>query len=233
MSDEPPSFTGLDEILAHARHLLIDFDGTLCSLFAGTSTTHIADRLRKAATREGAPLPPSIVGTHDWFAILAYAFSADPDLGVRVADELTELESAAVATAVPVGYAHDVVTACRESGRSVAVISNNSEPAVRAYLAAHDLDRQITVVAARTGPDPATLKPSPYLIERAASLLGTDSTACVVIGDQARDIEAARAAGARSIGYAATRDAAVHLSDAGADTIITTMAQLTLRLRAR
>jgi phosphoglycolate phosphatase len=233
MNGGPSSSTGLDDILAHARHLLIDFDGTLCSLFAGTSTAHVADRLRKAAAQEDASLPADLARSHDWFAILTYAFSVSPEWGARVADELTEIESGALTTAVPMAYAHDALTACRESGRSVAVISNNSEQVVRTYLAAHDLDRLVSVVAARTGPDPAVLKPSSYLIEHTCIQLGAVPAACAVLGDQASDVQAARAAGARSIGYAATPPDARHLADAGADAIITSLADLTLRLRAR
>ena len=76
------------------------------------------------------------------------------------------------------------------------MISNNSEKAVRVYLAAHDLGSQIDLIAARTSCDPALLKPGPYLIERAASKLGISASACVVVGDSSADVESARPAGA-------------------------------------
>ncbi len=126
---------------------------------------------------------------------------------------------------------NDVITACRDSARSVAVISNDSEKAVRAYLAAHDLDSQIDLIAARTSCDPAILEPSPYLIEQAASKLGASASTCVVVGDSPADIESARRAGAFSIGYARTSNDREQLT--GADAIILSMADLALRLRAR
>ena len=233
MSPERAPFAALDDILNQARHLLIDFDGPICSLFAGTPTAPIADRLREAITQQGVHLPPSIEGTGNWFEIFTFAASVSADLAARIESELTELECAAVATAAPTPHVNDVISACRDSARSVAVISNNSEKAVRAYLAAHDLDSQIDLIAARTSCDPALLKPSPYLIERAASKLGISASACVVVGDSLADVESARRAGALSIGYARTSADLECLTAAGADATILSMADLALRLRAR
>ena len=100
----------------------------------------------------------------------------------------TELECAAVATAVPTPHVNDVISACRDSGRSVAMVSNNSEKAVRAYLATHDLDSQIDMIAARRSWDPAILKPSPHLIDQAVNKLHTSASACVVVGDSTTTI---------------------------------------------
>jgi len=53
--------------------LLIDFDGPVCSLFAGTPAASIAARLRTVITREGVALPPAIRNTGNWFEIFAFA----------------------------------------------------------------------------------------------------------------------------------------------------------------
>ncbi len=225
-------FATLDDILNQARHLLIDFDGPICSLFAGTPTAPIADRLRGLITAEGVDVPEAIKDTGNWFEIFSFAASVSTDLAARVESELTELECAAVATAVPTPHANDVISACRESARSVAVISNNSEKAVRAYLAAHDLDDQIDLVAARTSCDPAILKPSPCLVEQAASKLDTSASSCVVVGDSPADVESAQRAGALSIGYARTSADLECLTAARAGATILSMADLALRLRA-
>lgn len=233
MSSERAPFAALDDILNQARHLLIDFDGPICSLFAGTPIAPIADRLREAITQQGVHLPPSIEGTGNWFEIFTFAASVSADMAARIESELTELECAAVATAAPTPHVNDVISACRDSARLVAVISNNSEKAVRAYLAVHDLDSQIDLIAARISCDPALLKPSPYLIERAASKLDMSASACVVVGDSPADVESARRAGALSIGYARISADLECLTAAGADATILSMADLALRLRAR
>jgi phosphoglycolate phosphatase len=142
MSPERAPFAALDDILRRTRYLLIDFDGPVCSLFAGTPTASVADDLRAVITRKEVSLPAAIGNTTDWFEILAYAASVGPDVGASVEAALTELETKAVTTASPTPYIQDVIAACRESGRGVAVISNNSASAVRAYLNAHDLASQ-------------------------------------------------------------------------------------------
>jgi beta-phosphoglucomutase-like phosphatase (HAD superfamily) len=78
---------------------------------------------------------------------------------------------------------------------------------------------QLGAVAARTGHDPAILKPSPYLIRRAASGLGTVPSACAMIGDSPSDIAAARSAQASSIGYTTTPGGTQQLLAAGAELV--------------
>lgn len=233
MSPERAPFAALDEILNKTRHLLIDFDGPICSLFAGTPTAPVADRLREVITTADVPIPPAITNTADWFEILAYAAEVSPELAASVEAELSALEYSAVATAEPTPYVRDVLTACHESGRSVAVISNNSLTAVRAYLDAHELDHQVHVVAARTTPNVKVLKPSPDLIYQATEALGSVPVACAVVGDLPSDVEAAHSAGASSVGYAKTPRDAERLAGANAGAVITSMVNLALRLRAR
>jgi phosphoglycolate phosphatase len=63
MTQSLPSFAAFDDILNQTRHLLLDFDGPVCTLFAGTSTAPVADRLRKVLTQQGAELPQAIQET--------------------------------------------------------------------------------------------------------------------------------------------------------------------------
>jgi beta-phosphoglucomutase-like phosphatase (HAD superfamily) len=55
---------------------------------------------------------------------------------------------------------------------------------------------------------------------------------CAVITSSPSDIQAARAAGAHSIGYAKTPDDDAHLIDVGASAFVYSMADLALRIRA-
>ena len=88
MSPERAPFAALDDILRRTRHLLIDFDGPICSLFAGTPTVPVADRLRAVITRKEGPLPTAIENTTDWFEILAYAASVEPEAWARPSKQL-------------------------------------------------------------------------------------------------------------------------------------------------
>ena len=146
---------------------------------------------------------------------------------------MTDQELAAVATAAPTPYVHEVVTACQNSGRSVAVVSNNSAAAVHFYLARHGLDDRISLVVARANHNPALLKPSPYLITQAVRALNAEPDECTLVGDSVTDVQAARLASVQSIGYANKPGKRERLTAAGAAVIINSLADLALRLRAR
>jgi len=228
-----PAENTLDQIIARTRYLLLDFDGPVCDIFAGVPDITVADRLRKLITGHGLSLPDDIATTRDPIAVFIYSATISPDLSARVEAEMTEQEAAAVPVARPTAYVHDVVTSCRDSGRAIAVVSNNSDRAVRSYLQLHGLDDRIDLVVARTSSDPALLKPSQHLIDMAVSELAADPAECALIGDSATDVEAGRLAGVDTIGYANKPGKFDHLATAGATTVITSLADLVLPLRAR
>lgn len=176
-------------------------------------------------------LPADIQVSHDPLAVFTYSATIRTDLAEEIRDELTRQEVAAVPTARPSGYLHDVVTSCAESGRTVAVVSNNSELAVRTYLDRHGLADRIAVISARTSPDPHLMKPSPHLINQAIHHLNASPADCVLVGDSVTDIQAAQAAGTGVIGYASRPGKLDTL--AAADAVITSLADLVLPLRAR
>lgn len=220
----------LDTIVSRTRHLLLDFDGPICSIFAGLPAATVADRLRKLFG-DHAQLPDDIALTPDPIEVFAYAATIGEDLAARVETEMTDQELAAVATAAPTPYVHEVVTACQNSGRSVAVVSNNSAAAVHSYLARHGLDDRISLVVARTNHDPALLKPSPHLITQAVDALNAEPGECTLVGDSVTDVQGARLAGVQSIGYANKPGKRERLTAAGAPAIVNSLADLALRLR--
>jgi phosphoglycolate phosphatase-like HAD superfamily hydrolase len=222
----------LDTIVSRTRHLLLDFDGPICSIFAGLPAATVADRMRKLFS-DHTPIPDDIANTIDPFEVFAYAATISEDLAASVEAEMTDLELAAVATATPTPYVHEVITSCRKSGRSVAVVSNNSAAAVNSYLARHGLDDRINLVVARTNHDPALLKPNPHLITKAVDALEAVPSQCYLVGDSVTDIDGARLASVQSIGYANKPGKRERFTTAGAGAIINSLAELALRLRAR
>jgi phosphoglycolate phosphatase len=232
MTSPTPSGSDLDTIVSRTRHLLLDFDGPICSIYAGLPAVTVADRLRKLFG-DHAQLPDEIARSADPLEVFAYAATISEELAARVEAEMTAQELAAVATAAPTPYVHEVVTACHNSGRSVAVVSNNSAAAVHTYLARHGLDDRISLVVARTDHDPAFLKPSPHLITQAVRALNAEPGECTLVGDSVTDIQAAHLASVHSIGYANQPGKRQRLTGARADAIIDSLADLALRLRAR
>jgi phosphoglycolate phosphatase len=232
MTGSPLDHSVLLDILTPTRYLLLDFDGPICDIYAGLPAATVAGHLREFLSEGGTEVPAELAASDDPLEVFAYAATVDPELAKRVEAEMTKLEEAATTTARPAGYVHDVVMACRESGRSVAVVSNNSDRAVHSYLARNGLDDRIDLVVARTSHDPALLKPSPHLIETALEVLGAEPGECAFVGDSTTDIEAARQVGVPSIGYANRPGKHASLAKAGANTVVASLADLVLVLRA-
>jgi phosphoglycolate phosphatase len=219
----------LGAIVARTRWLLLDFDGPICSIYAGLTDATVAAQLRKLIPGE---LPEEIANTADPIEVFCYSATVSDELAARVEAEMADLEVAAVPTADPTPYVHQVIASARESGRIIGVVSNNGPRAVNAYLDRHGLSEGIRLVVARTSHDPALLKPSPHLINEAIRGLDADPTATTLVGDSFTDIEAAHSAGVASIGYANRPGKRERMTELRAGAVITSMADLTLSLRA-
>ena len=171
-------------------------------------------------TRAGARLTDAVEDERDPLAVLQWTAEYDAGLVARVDDELRRAELAAVATASPTPYARDVIIAACHVGRPVAIVSNNSEPAIRAYLDSQDLARYVGCVVGRPYADPGQMKPSPDLILHAVALVDAESKRCVLVGDSVTDVEGGRLAGVWTIGYANKTGKAEALTRARADAIM-------------
>lgn len=222
----------LAAILRKSPVILLDFDGPVCAVFAGYPAPQITDELRALAIEQVGELPPDLAGTSSPHEFLVLSAALPSDLAQRIENALQIAEIKAVESAVSTPGIDTFLEACAESGRPLAIVSNNCEAAVRAYLARVGLSACVQHIEARDPSDPSLMKPSPYLIERAAQALGTSPNLCVLIGDQTTDVEAARAVGAASIGYANKPGKVNDLIAANAEAIIEDIAELTEAIRA-
>jgi HAD superfamily hydrolase (TIGR01509 family) len=216
----------LGSIIGRTRDLLLDFDGPICSIFAGLPAPSVAAQLRELLRSDGQPLPDAGAAEDDPIEVLRFTSDLDPDTATRVEAMLQDAERTATATATPTPDAREVLQACQQTGRRVAIISNNSQAAVETYLQAHRLAEYVDVIAGRTDPNPRLLKPHPHLVLRALDALGGDPATSSFVGDSTTDVQSAKAAGTHSVGYANKPGKAERLQRAGADVIVTTMAEL-------
>jgi len=220
----------LTRIVERTRWLLLDFDGPICSIFAGLPAFTVAAQLRDLLTAGGARLPASVLESSDPMDVLRSTAGLEPALTARIEAALRAAELTATSTAKPTPHAREAIHACHASNRAVAIVSNNSQAAIEAYLRDNQLDHYVDLVIGRTQPDSMLLKPSPYLVVYAIEALDADRDACAFVGDTPSDIDSARAAGIRSIGFANKPGKHDRLVRAGADAIITTMADLATAL---
>ena len=221
----------LADVVSRTRYVLLDFDGPICSIFAHVTNRSVAEQLRSLIVAAGIDLPPEVLSEDDPLEILRFSSGLDQDLAEQVESALRLAELRASDSAEPTPDADEALLACRQTGRPVAVVSNNSREAVEAYLKRRRFIEHVRCVAGRTEPQPSLLKPSPHLVLEAVYALGADPGASVLVGDSTGDIVSALAAKVQSIGFGNKPGKDTALLEAGADAIIVTMAELAAALR--
>jgi haloacid dehalogenase superfamily, subfamily IA, variant 1 with third motif having Dx(3-4)D or Dx(3-4)E len=225
--------TSLGAILSAKSALLLDFDGPVCQVFAHIRDRDVAADLRARVDRFNIPMPRWLTETADPLLVLRWVDRLGSSMLTRtVIDTLIAAETRAADSAVPTPGGHEVITAASAVGRKVAIVSNNSEEAVWAYLRRHGLTPHVHLVASRYATMPPSLmKPDPHLVYRALEGLRIAADTAVLVGDSATDIQAARAAGVTSVGFAVAPDKAAILERENADAIVTSMSALASVLR--
>ncbi|MGW0252771.1 HAD family hydrolase [Nocardia goodfellowii] len=215
--------TALRRLLQTRRCILLDFDGPICSVFAGISDRAATIELAAAIK---SPLPDAVAASNDPFDVLRYSATLGESIARVVEAEFTTIELKAVRTARPTPHAHNVIRAAVAKSGVVAVVSNNSSAAVRQYLAEHGIAAMVAGVYGRTTADVAHLKPSPYLLRTALAGLNVHPYECAFIGDSVTDIEAAHAIPIAAIGYANKPGKADRLDSYSPAAVIDSMADV-------
>ncbi|GAA0808944.1 HAD family hydrolase [Spirilliplanes yamanashiensis] len=205
--------------------LLLDFDGPVCGVFAGLPAPQVAAELVELLRAQRVALPNDLATEADPLAVMRWVgYHCSHDETTAVEDALTALELRAVATATPTPFGHETILAVRAAGLPVAIVSNNSSEAVSAYLAAHGLSNYIDHIFGRPYSRPELMKPNPMMILAAVRALHSQAARCVLVGDSLTDIEAARVAGVRVVGYANQPSKVVRFGIA--DAVVTSMADV-------
>jgi len=220
------------QIISTARHLLLDFDGPVCSIFAGTGAQAVAAQLRDTLLTAGFALPALAMNSGDPLEVFRLAATVSTDAALAAQQLLTAFEIRAVPTATPTRGSADLIVTAARSGRTVTIVSNNSGAAIAAYLADHHLTRHIHAIVARDDQHPERMKPEPYRVREALGILDADNTQCAMIGDSTSDVFAGQLAGVPVIGYASKPGKAQALADALAAAVTTDLAEITVVLRA-
>ncbi|WP_209238268.1 HAD family hydrolase [Streptomyces oryzae] len=231
----------MEHAIDSARCVIFDFDGPLCHLFARRTAASVAGRLRETYTdrAEGAAGSEGSAGkwpdTNDPLRLLTAAFADStllpPESARQMERSLVAEEIAAAEVAFPTGYADALVRTLCATGRTVAVATDNSAEAVERYLAGRTL---LEAFAGRVsgrvcdGAAPLRLKPDPDCVLRALETTGAEAADTVMIGDSARDVTAARAAGVGFVGYARNERKERELREAGAEWVVPSLREILL-----
>lgn len=228
----------LADLLEDVEHVMLDFDGPVCSVFAGDPAAGVAQRLRDLAGSQGE-LPKALRLTDDPLDFLQLANDAGP-LGRLLSEALRDAEVTAVGTARATPGATGVLTAAKRTDRSISIVSNNSHEAIEAYLTDHGLAQYFESVDGRAESDAEQTKTSPHRLIRALTsyasrhgiTLEQARRTSVFIGDSLADVQAAGAADLVCVAYARNvwRQ---QLEDSDAAAVIYTMDELARALNAR
>lgn len=223
---DPGCLAGL---LASTRAVLLDFDGPVCDLFAGTSTAGVAARIKRRARRHWGPLAQEAEACDDSHDILQrlrdmYDTPAARPRGRRplvVAERIVaRQESRAVRTARPAPRLDGLVTSLRSLGMRLAVVSNNAEAPIRAYLRKHGIEDDFAGVFGRDPRDARRMKPDADCVLRALGRLSLPASQCLLIGDKVTDLKAARSAGTCFLGYTQDPVCARDMREGGANAVV-------------
>jgi len=156
------------------RAVLFDLDGTL------VSSELDFDRIRREAGIEGVP-------------ILEYMAQAPPERRREIAEILERHEAEAAACCAPADGVREVLDWLRTHRIGSAIITRNSRRSAETVM--RRLGLPVEAVVAR---EDAAPKPSPEPVLRACRALGVSPAEALMVGDFIFDIQAGRAAGART-----------------------------------
>lgn len=223
----------LRDVFMATKAVLFDFDGPICDVFAGQPAPGIARNLAEILASFDRPLGNKAYRTDDPMEVLRLAPQAGETALRTIEDELSQAEVSAVLSAgLPVSGAVAALEGARTSGRKVAIVSNNSAACVHEFLLLHGLQHLVDAVVGRAPYRPDTMKPAPDSLLRASKDLAVPLRDCTLIGDSVTDVEAARATGGRSIGFANKTGKERALTAAGADVVVITMMAVSDALRS-
>ncbi len=206
---------------------VFDCDGTLVD-----GQADICDTMEQAFARAGLAQPNRndvrrIVGLSLPVAIRNLA----PDLGEDDVKHVVEFYKSSYFARRQEGLLHeplydgmlDLLGRLREAGWLLAVATGKSDRGLEAVLAAHNIrDHFVSLQTADRHPS----KPHPAMLEAAVFEAGAQPADTVMIGDTTFDILMAREANIRSVGVAWGYHEPEELTEAGAQGVAHTMADL-------
>jgi HAD superfamily hydrolase (TIGR01509 family) len=214
------------DLVAQARAVLLDFDGPICSVFAGYPAVRAVSAALRALEAGGFDVRPEWLNLEDPHRLLVEVGTDMPGAIGIVEDALTRSEVHAVDSAQITSGVIALIDQVVGAGCRWAVVSNNSQESIDRFFAREDFARTPSLVVGRPQGEPYLMKPNPFALHRALELLRIRPEDAVFIGDSVSDIEAGRSVGIPTIGYANKPAKPELLGSALADVVITSMDDL-------
>jgi len=217
--------------------VIFDFDRTLMNLGSFTDWQSARQDLIEVFLRSGVPeqvvekLQRSgfqLIKLRDELSALGYA---DDGLRIweRACEILDEYERAGAERAELLPGVREALNWLRTEGYGIGIVSSNGYKIVEDLLRREGLLGFFDAILARSFD--FRMKPYPDQVKECMRRLGSDPERTFLVGDTARDIEAARMAGIRGIGVLTGRTSAEELLRAGAERVISSLRVLPSALK--
>ena len=180
------------------RLVLFDLDGTLLD----SAPDMLATVNRMRATRGQGPMPLSELRPHVSRGSRAMSAAAFPELGGDVSPEmirefLSIYEEELGRNSVLFDGVAELLEAIEADGARWGIITNKPEYLAKQIMPQLGWESRSAIMLG--GDTLAQRKPHPLPLLHAAEVLGQSIDDCVYVGDDQRDIDAARSAGMRSV----------------------------------
>ena len=203
--------------------VLLDFDGPICSVFAGYPSVHAVTATLRALEAAGFDIRPEWLNLEDPHRLLVEVAAHTPEAVGIAEDALTRSEIHAVDSAQITAGVADLIDQVTGRGQQWAVVSNNSAESIAQFCIREDFARAPSLIVGRPKGEPHLMKPNPFVLRHALEILRTPAQDAVFIGDSVSDVQAGRAVGIPTIGYANKPAKPKLLVAALADVVITSM----------
>jgi HAD superfamily hydrolase (TIGR01509 family) len=199
------------QLIADSEALLLDFDGPVCTVYAGSDSPRIA--------REVGAMLGFDIETDDPLDLILHAVEIGGPVD-EVHQVLTGTEIEAVRTATETPGIRQLIDGYPGP---IAIVSNNAAQAIDAWLTAADLRHLVDVI---TGRDPRRMKPDPWPLNSTVLTLGIPLAHCIFVGDSLSDAQAARRAGVELLALANKPGKRKRFEAAGCPSIIDELTEL-------
>lgn len=187
-----------EQVARFPRLVLFDLDGTLLD----SAPDMVATVNRMRAARGQGPMPLAELRPHVSRGSRAMSAAAFPELGGEVPPEMIRefldiYEQELGRHSVLFDGVADMLDAIEADGSRWGIITNKPEYLARQVIPLLGWESRSAILLG--GDSLPQRKPHPMQLLHAAQVLGESIDDCVYVGDDPRDIDAARAAGMRSV----------------------------------
>lgn len=185
--------------------VILDFDGTICRLFANYDLNGLILKLQDVISKYGIKTK-KLRDCFEVFEVIEECIKMENIRLLALAEVdkiITDAECEAVENGIDVVGVEEFISYCSVNNISIGIATNNSKLCIEKYLRVKNIVGTIPIVA-RDVCHLDRMKPSPWMMNEIKRIFEIDSVDMLFIGDNPSDYQCACAAGVNFIGITVT-----------------------------